>query len=243
MDGWQPDFCFYDDPELPAGEDADKWSPQLRRTHQKLWTKRLPTGPTLELADDLSVTGPGPVAGRWLSSDTIATTHQRYQAIKTAGLWEQLATEAQTRYDRGFYRLGAFIVFPSHQQSINQGRGTNPRIRDRFDLTLECIRLHYAGIDSTHRNPLGDVLAGDDWFFALFGDGQPGFAAYVDFFHLVDLVYDGRILWFDEAKGDQWNFDDDPLPSTPQAYIRYLDNVFAFVTKRSHVIAHALNVS
>jgi hypothetical protein len=45
------------------------------------------------------------------------------------------------------------LVFPVRtrvdgrgQQSIHQRRGTHQLIRDRFDLTLECIRRHYAGL-------------------------------------------------------------------------------------------------
>lgn len=63
--------------------------------------------------------------------------------------------------------------------SINQARGINSRIRDRFDLTLESIRRHYLGTV----NPLADVLARHSDFFDLFGD----FRGYVDHFLLNDL--------------------------------------------------------
>ena len=45
------------------------------------------------------------------------------------------------------YTIGAMMVFPGNRidgkMTINQARGCHPRIRDRFDLTVECIRLHY----------------------------------------------------------------------------------------------------
>ena len=64
------------------------------------------------------------------------------------------------------YTIGGEIIFPKHTRSINQARGVNPLICDRFDLTLECIRRYYAGVSS----PLYEVLCGDGRFFDLFGD-------------------------------------------------------------------------
>lgn len=41
------------------------------------------------------------------------------------------------------------MVFPGNRidkkMTINQARGCHPRIRDRFDLTVEFIRLHCVG--------------------------------------------------------------------------------------------------
>ena len=51
------------------------------------------------------------------------------------------------------------MVFPANRiekkNTINGARGVHPRIADRFDLTAECIRRHYLGIES----PLAVVLA------------------------------------------------------------------------------------
>jgi len=41
------------------------------------------------------------------------------------------------------YTIGGFIIFPKKRWSINQARGCNPYIIDRFDLTLDCIRKYY----------------------------------------------------------------------------------------------------
>lgn len=68
------------------------------------------------------------------------------------------------------------------KQTINGRRGTHHQIKDRFDLTLECIRRHYTGEGS----PLADTLDRYTGFFALFQD----FAGYVNFFFLSDLVRD-----------------------------------------------------
>ena len=49
--------------------------------------------------------------------------------------------------------------------TINGARGFDYRIKDRFDLTLECIRRYYTG----DRSPLsGEVLARYEGFFRLF---------------------------------------------------------------------------
>ena len=58
------------------------------------------------------------------------------------------------------YTIGGEIIFPKHARSINQARGVNPLICDRFDLTLECIRRYYAGVSS----PLYEVLCGEGRF-------------------------------------------------------------------------------
>ena len=56
----------------------------------------------------------------------------------------------------------------------------HPQIRDRFDLTLECIRCHYAG----QAHPLANAFAPYGDFFGLLRD----FSGYVDHFLVNDLV-------------------------------------------------------
>jgi len=64
--------------------------------------------------------------------------------------------------------IGAYIIFPSYQVdrkvTINAARGMNTKIADRFDLTLECIRRHYA----TEKSPLAVVLERYNDYFKLF---------------------------------------------------------------------------
>lgn len=242
MDGLSAGFCFYDDPDLPEGGDADSWSGLLRAAHQRLWSKPLPGGEPLELAHDLTVLKPNRVSLR-LSSDTIASTHNSYRRHGVDTLWHQLSPTDQMRYDRGFYTVGGFIVFPVHSQSLNQRRGTSGRICDRFDLSLECIRLYYEGVTTADRNPLGDVLLVDAAFFDLFGQGPEGFAAYVDFFYLGALVHDGGVRWLDGADSGERAFTYSPLPKTIDAYIRYLEALLAFVNSRNEAIASAIGVT
>jgi len=89
------------------------------------------------------------------------------------------------------------------------------------------------------RNPLGDVLLADKDFFDLFGGGAEGFTSYAEFFHLGGLVDDGHVRWFDEHDVGDRAFLVSPLPKTLKAYVRYLDNVLAFVENRDGVIAAA----
>ena len=70
--------------------------------------------------------------------------------------------------------------------TINGARGVNGKIKDRFDLTLECIRRHY----TSEKSPLSDTLQRYSPFFNLFEN----FQGYVDFFLLQDYPI-SRILY------------------------------------------------
>ena len=107
--------------------------------------------------------------------------------------------------------------------TINGARGFHPRIMDRFDLTVECIRRHYCGETS----PLSEVLARYATFFRLFGT----FEGYVDFFLLQDLLTDdgSAVRLFTPGQG----FDAPPVPSTLEDYIAYRDRAEAFLHARN----------
>jgi uncharacterized protein DUF6994 len=129
------------------------------------------------------------------------------------------------------YTIGGMVVFPGHQvdgkMTINQARGCRAKIKDRFDLTVECIRRHYLGESS----PLADVLARYAGFFELFGD----FAGYVEFFHLEDLVNEvtSTVTFFTPFE----DFDAEPLPVTLDAYIGYRERAIEFIQSRNRRIA------
>jgi uncharacterized protein DUF6994 len=93
---------------------------------------------------------------------------------------DQIPEVEREEFMRRGYTIGGMMVFPSQRvggkMAINSARGFHPRIKDRFDLTVECIRRHYLEEPS----PLGDALARYADFFGAFGD----FAGYVGFFHL-----------------------------------------------------------
>lgn len=227
MDPINVDFCFYDDPDFAT--DADRDSRILQAWHQQLWSKSLPSGDRIswDVEPGTSCLLHGDIR---VSSDTIATTPSNYRRLGSAQLWASLTENERTRYDRSFYTIGGFIIFPTRPQSLNQRRGTAGSIADRFDLTLECIRQHYLG---RSENPLADVLDMDADYFRLFGAGHKGFATFVEFFHLQDLAPRGSVRWLDGDTGREWGFDRPPLPQTLDAYRHYLDNVAAFVAARN----------
>lgn len=107
---------------------------------------------------------------------------------------------------------------------------TNPRICDRWDLTLECIRRYYKGEDS----PLYKMLLRDRGFFELFID----FKRYVDFFFLQDCVsedYDRVRFWIGDG-----GFGENPLPSSVPEYLLWIERQMEFLENRNARIATSL---
>lgn len=224
-DDFDPDFCFYD--EEGYERDADAESLQLRLFHARLWSKDASEGPLMFMPDQGARTLTCTLAdGTTLrvSSDTIATSHSGYTEMRP--LHAGLPGDYRNDIERKFYRMAGFIVFPVHPQSLNQLRGW--RLRDRFDLTLECIRRHYTG----EAHPLADVMTQGAKFFGLFGSGHTGFVRYVEFFHLQGLVADGSVRWFDGSSTTP-DLDAARLPATTDNYRAYLDNVAEFTDDRT----------
>jgi hypothetical protein len=108
------------------------------------------------------------------------------------------------------------------------------RISDRFDLTLEAIRLFYEGIAHRNENPIGDVLEAYRWWFELFGKGADGFKAYADFFFLTPMLDEhGRVKSF----GSLPLVFDHALPKDDEiAYRDYVVNQLDFVRRRNELI-------
>ena len=119
------------------------------------------------------------------------------------------------------------MVFPANGgpglRTINQDRGVNKLINDRVDLTLECVRLAYAGMES----PLGPTIRRYWDFFSLFGD----FRGYCEFFLLQDLVSDdfSQVRFFLPFEG----FTPDPLPKCVAEYRTYMAADIAFLKSRN----------
>lgn len=212
-----------------GGNDPDSKSPKLREYHQILWSKTLPNGEEMKLTP-----GPGNKYLTWndfcFGSDSIIVSfrYKKYQ-------WMQELVSKQVgdyhRFVEDFlhksYTIGGFVIFPKRMGGINQSRGCNSLIGDRWDLTLECIRRYYLGENS----PLFDVLEEDADFFQLFGD----FKGYVDFFFFQDCVSDdySQVLLFEGAS----SFTEDPLPKTIEGYFSFINAEMAFLEKRNHRIA------
>jgi hypothetical protein len=222
------DFCK----EVGEGRDPDRYSPTLRRYHQHLWSKPLPSGAEFGLSVEGGYLHHVSDLGEfWLSSDWITNTYRE----RLAAIVERVPAEGLREFWDLGCTIGASLIFPANkignQQTINGARGFHPSIADRFDLTLDCIRRHYG---AAGKNPLADVLGRYSEFFALFGN----FRGYVEFFLLDDLVTDDYtrvefLLPFSDFGTVS------PLPPDVAAYMEYLRRSVEFVQKRNHRIAGA----
>jgi hypothetical protein len=131
--------------------------------------------------------------------------------------------------------IGAYCIFPynkiNNKMTINQARGVNQRIWDRFDLTLECIRRFYEDKES----PLYEVLKRYTDFFNLFCN----FKGYVDFFLLHDLVSSdySSVRFFLQHR----DFEEPPLPQSLSDYLVYRDNTIIFIKNRGQRMAEAMS--
>jgi hypothetical protein len=218
-----------------GGRDPDSHSATLRRYHRLLWGKPLPGGAAFDL--DAKLHHKSDLGEFWLSSDAITHTYSAWTrpAHLVTAIRHVPSGEMGAFYDLGC-TIGAYLVFPSQvrvdgkwRRSINQARGMHPRIRDRFDLTLECIRLHYDGQDS----PLAGTFAWYSDFFNLFED----FRGYVDHFLLNDLVDEthSSVRFFVPFDG----FSRSPLPATSvDEYREYMRRSMEFITARNERIRH-----
>ena len=209
-----------------GGGDPDATSKTLKAYHKFLWSKELPSGRVLDLRDDLPnsyLYHESEHGVFYLGSDAI--THSYRNQKSKQDLIRQVRNEADELFEIGS-TIGAYLLFPNkqinQQPTINQARGVNAFIDDRFDLTLECIRRHYLGIPS----PLSSTLTRYQPFFELFED----FQSYVDFFLLNDLLdTNNRIkfyLPFDE-------FNSKPRFNNIEDYRIYKEGVSEFVTGRN----------
>jgi len=216
-------FNFYSDAK---GGDPDTTSPTLRRYHKILWSKHLPNGNVLELRDNKNgayLYHESEIGEFYLGSDAITHSYKNHKRKKW--LTEQITTEVNELFDTGS-TIGAYIIFPNNRidgkHTINQARGVNSLIDDRFDLTLECIRLFY----SAEKSPLYDTLLRYENFFDLFGD----FMGYIHFFLLDDLIDENSdIRFYLPFDG----FKTRPTFSDVSQYLSYKTKVVGFIKSRN----------
>ncbi len=231
MENSRPIDIFFDfRSDTPQGRDPDVVSPTLRRYHKLLWSKPLPNGVVFDLVD----TTPGvylhhrsQLGEYWLASDAVIPTFRKEARI--SHVLEQIPEELRTFISIA-YTIGGMMLFPGNRvgrhMTINGARGFHPRIKDRFDLTVECIRRHYLNEDS----PLSDTLARYAAYFRLFGD----FRAYVEFFLLQDMVTDdcSAVKFFSAFEG----FNSSPVPHSMAAYLDYRALAVRFIEARNQRI-------
>ena len=219
-------FNFYSDAN---GGDPDSTSPTLKKYHKLLWNKALPNGAIFELQDKKSgaYLYHNSERGEFnLGSDAI--THSYKNQARKQWLVTQISNEVDELFDTGS-TIGAYTLFPRNQidrkATINQARGMNSLIDDRFDLTLECIRLFYLGQES----PVFDTLLRYKNFFDLFDT----FKGYVEFFLLEDLIDENQKIKFYMPFD---NFKTKPSFANVEDYMTYKKQVMNFIRLRNERI-------
>lgn len=212
--------------------DPDTDSQRLYETHKLLWSKELPNGKIF----DLEIKGDS--YGRLLlknnlymnlSSDRMCPHFDGKYNNKLAG-WlsvfeiEELKHKVRT--------IGGHIIFPAHKKNgftINQARGVNRKICDRFDLTLECIRLFY----KNEQSPLYDALMRYKEYFDLFTN----FKGFVEFFMLQDFIDKKEQIRFSLPFD---NFNRSPLPQNVEEYRQYTIHTIDLMNSRNKRILGSL---
>lgn len=216
-------FNFYSDAQ---GGDPDSTSPTLRKYHKILWSKALPNGRSFKLTDNKKgayLYHNSELGEYFLGSDAISHSYRNHK--RKLWLTQQMPNEVAELFDTGSI-IGAYTIFPNNRidgkHTINGARGCNSLIDDRFDLTLECIRLFYLG----EKSPLYDTLLRYTTFFNLFEN----FQGYIKFFLLDDVVDEnGEIKFYLPFD----NFKTKPAFANIDDYLVYKKRVMDFIKSRN----------
>ena len=229
------DITFDFRSDTPPGKDPDALSPTLRSYHKFLWSKPLPNGVLFELDDTKSnvyLYHQSEIGEFFLSSDSAIHTFSRWASM--AHIINQLKQGEAEEFRRVSYSMGGMIIFPANRieekNTINVARGFHPLIKDRIDLTVECIRRYY----KNEKSPLSEVLTRYADFFAIFGD----FKGYVEFFLLQDLVTEdfSSIKFFITFE----DFKTPVVPKTLDAYLSYKHLTIKFTNERNQRILESI---
>jgi hypothetical protein len=216
-------YNFYTDAK---GGDPDNTSPTLKKYHKFLWNKQLPCGKTLQLLDNkkgVYLYHKSELGEFFFGSDAITHSYKLHKSKHF--ITKPVSNDVDELFDTGS-TIGAYTIFPNNRidgkQTINIVRGFNKLIDDRFDLTLECIRLFYLG----QKSPLYDTFLRYEKFFGLFDS----FIGYIRFFLFDDLVDENQkikfYLPFDEFKTP-------PIFSSTDEYLLYKKGVMNFIRRRN----------
>jgi len=219
-------YNYYTD---ASGGDPDSTSPTLRKYHKILWSKPLSNGKTFELSENQNgvyLYHKSELGEFFFGSDAITHSYKNHK--RKQWLTKQIPDEVNELFDTGS-TIGAYTIFPNNRidgnHTINQARGVNSLIDDRFDLTLECIRRLYLGQTS----PLYDTLLRYKNFFDLFND----FIGFIHFFLLDDLIDENQEIKF-YLPFD--NFNAPPIFSSIDEYLSYKKGVMNFIRQRNERI-------
>ena len=223
------DFDFRQDSKCG---DPDTDSQKLYEAHKFLWNKKLPCGKTL----DLKIVGDS--YGRLLLKNDLLSSLSSDRMCphfdkKYNGRFDNWLSDLEIEELKYKVRtIGGHIIFPAHKKNgftINQARGVNRIICDRFDLTLECIRRFY----QKEQSVLYDTLMRYKEFFDLFID----FSGYVEFFMLQDFIDEKEQIKFSLPFD---NFNRPPLPQTIDEYKQYKTHTIDLINLRNKRILESI---
>lgn len=227
MDIKDIDISFDFQTDTRPEKDPDSDSKTLRAYQQLLWSKPLPNGEVMQLDVEKGILK-WIEKDMWFGSDSITASFLHWRFPLKEYVEQNIPNFAQWKKDYWHmtYSIGGEIIFPMVRWSMNQARGCNIKICDRWDLTLECIRRYYAG-EST---PLDKAFEKSRDFFRLFVD----FKGYVDFFLLQDCVDEDYNVkfWLDTPL-----FVSKPMPKDMDEYQKWIQSQLDFVAKRGKRIA------
>jgi len=121
------DVTFEFRSDTPPGRDPDSYSPTLRRHHQLLWSKPLPSGTRFDLdvdtrpyLHDLSELGEF-----WLSSDAVMPTFSREPRL--AHVIAQIPEAEREAFRRVGCTIGGMMVFPANLRGLLRPAGRGER--------------------------------------------------------------------------------------------------------------------
>ena len=218
--------------EIPEGKDPDKYSPTLQGYHKILWSKPLPNGKKFELTENSPkiprrLYHNSELGEFVLSSDSIGHTYRSVKIKSIKKIVDQIDDEKIKSFWSVCRSIGGYILFPAkkidNKITINCHRGLHPKLIDRWDLSLECIRCFY----NKKESPIKETLIRYSDFFNLFEN----FEGYVKYFHLQDMVSNdyNSIKFFLPFK----DFNHPPLPATVDEYLTYRENLMTFIKARN----------
>ena len=212
------------------GKDPDYASATMKSYHKLLWSKPLPNGDILQLEDGKDCYLKW--NGMFFGSDSITATFRNGRNKQFEEFKKSIPNYPEFEKDvlSKLYTIGGAIIFPQTPWSMNRARGCHPRICDRWDFTLECIRRYYAGESS----PLDRSLSESQQFFNLF----MSFKEFVNFFWLQDCIDEqyNVILWDDSPL-----FEVNAMPKTLDSYLAWIKTQLNFAEKRNQRIQNYCN--
>ena len=219
------------------GCDPDSKSKTLQNYNKILYSRELPNKEIMKLDIGKSSYHYLTWKNFRFGSDIIFNNfcYERYPVIWEIKKNDLKYKQTNEEFINKTYTIGGSIIFPKRINSINVQRGRNPLIRDRFDLTLECIRRFYKSKEKplqAQDSPLSKTLEEDEAFFDLFVD----FESYVDFFFLQDFVsanYSEVNFWCNEKE----IFNGDPLPNNIEQYYYMIKVELEKLSKRNERIS------